>query len=241
VEPLPFGVLVRGPTAEPSPYLAAIFGDADARAAFFAFVDAAGLVVARDLLVDPAPYRAVRGRRSPGRLSQGEYYHHDGCSSPTKPRIVEIHCPVQAAVRSMGTSVARFPHVVVTMLEGLPASLSRRAEIEDLRAAARAGELLDWDHAQGLLNRLIRQLDTASARAWFHDVDAHAGSFTAPWTLGESRFIANDCAGPTAQHRRACAEPWVPGVPNGQLIKRWPAEELLVEGECARGECDTSD
>lgn len=223
-----FGVVIEGAADGDPAYLDGLFADPIGREAFFALVDAEGLVVARNLTIDPTPYRPVRGKRSRGRLSQGEFFHHDGCSTPVRPRVVEIRCPQQPCVRSMGTSVAAFPAVVHTMLEVLQGLLERVAELEEVGAALRAQEagVLDWDGLQGELNRIVRQLDAETARAFFAEVDGAALCFAEPWTLGESRFIANENPTKTAQHRRACRTPWVAGVPNGMLIKRWPAEEL---------------
>ena len=70
------------------------------REAFVALIDEVGLVVCRrSAVAKTATHRDVRGRSSRGRLSQGEYFHHDGCAGPTKPRVVEISCPAQALPR----------------------------------------------------------------------------------------------------------------------------------------------
>ncbi|MFT4622518.1 MAG: hypothetical protein ACI8PZ_001174 [Myxococcota bacterium] len=229
------GLVLEGPVDAPAPYLDAVFADPVQREAFFTLVDTEGLVVARGLVIDPAQYRPVRGKRGHRRLSQGEHYHHDGCSTPTKPRVVEIRCPPQDVVRSMGTAAARFPQVVQVMLRQLPAALRRGSPLDALHARLLAGDIsgVDWTWAQGLLNRVIRQLDADTARGWFQRVDAEAGAFCEPWTFGESRFVANTNAGQTVQHRRVCAVPWVAGTPNGHLLKRWPAEELTAPAVCA--------
>lgn len=234
---------VPGQQASPEPYLDRVFADPASREAFFTLVDAEGLVVARNLAIDPSPYRQVGGTRSHGRLSQGEMFHHDGCSSPTKPRVVEIRCPPQPVVRAMGTTIAPFPGIVQTMLRALPATLRTAGGLERPHAADRAGAEPEggWDHVQGLLNRVLRQIGTEDARAFFQDVDAEALSFREPWTLSESRFMANSNPRKTVQHRRACPVPWALGTPNGHLLKRWPAEELLLPepptecAPCARG------
>ncbi len=241
-----FGLVIIGVPGQqdpPEPYLDGILSDPATREAFFALVDAEGLVVARNLVIDPGPYRQVGGSRSRGRLSQGELFHHDGCSSPTKPRVVEIRCPPQPAVRTMGTSIAPFPGIVQTMLRVLPASRRTAGGLERLHAADRAGEVPEagWDHVQGLLNRVLRHVDAEDARAFLQDVDEEAQSFREPWTISESRFMANANAAQTVQHRRACPVPWTLGTPNGHLLKRWPAEELLLASPptecapCARG------
>lgn len=226
------GLIFEGPSgsvpAGCTPYLDEVLADPHTREAFFSLVDHHGLVVCRNLALSSAPYRKVGGRRSQRRMSQGEYYHHDGCSTPTKPRVVEIRCPPQRVVRTMATSVARFPDVVRAMLLTLPESLRRGGGLHDYALAVAQGEPLDadWDHVQGILNRVVRQLPAEEGRAYFRDVDERAGAFFEPWTLGESRFMANSNPSSTVQHRRACHPPWRPGTPNGGLLKRWPNEEL---------------
>jgi hypothetical protein len=130
----------------------------------------------------------------------------------------------------MSTTVAPWPAVVSTMLCQLPTSLLRSHGLQSWRDAVRAGEPpdQDWDTVQGMVNRSIRHLPSEDARGFFRDVDDAIDAFVEPWTLGESRFIANNNPVRTAQHRRACYPPWVPGTPNGHLLKRWPAEELEV-------------
>jgi hypothetical protein len=216
----------------PSPYLDDALASPEVRERFFELVDTYGLVVAKNLAIDPGSYRPVGGKRTRGRLSQGEFYHHDGCSSDLPPRIVEIRCPPQDVVRSMGTSVARFPDLVDAMVRALPASLGRLGDLRDAHRAAcdQPAERRRWEALQGAINRVIRALDAESARAWFHDVDAAAGSYTAPWAMAESRFMANDNPRATVQHRRACHPDTPPGTPNGQLAKRWPAEDLAALG-----------
>ena len=227
-----FGVVRGGPAdVEPgvaSPYLDDILSSASGRAAFFDLIDRSGLVVCQNLDIDPTPYRRVRGRRGHGRMSQAEHFHHDGCSSPTKPRVVEIRCPDQHWARTVPTAVAPFPQVVRQMLYALPSLLLRAGDLAHTRDALRAGEPFegDWDTVQGIVNRTIRQLSAESGRAYFRDVDQAVKSYAHPWTLRESRFIANDNAIQTAQHRRALGTHWEEGAPNGHLLKRWPAEEL---------------
>lgn len=209
-------VLLREPQREP----------------FLALIDHAGLVVCKQVGADHPTHREVRGRSSRGRLSQGEYYHHDGCSGPVKPRVVEIRCPHQATPRHIATAIAPFPATVHAMLHELPLALVT-AELAPWHALALAGgevPLADCDLVQGLLNRTIRRdLDAESARAYFRAVDLRAGAYREPWSFGESRFIANRNPVRTMQHRRAYLEIRPNGHPNGQqnghLLKRWPAEE----------------
>ena len=199
------------------------------REAFYQLVDATGLVVCLNLHTQHPTYRDVRGRSSKGRLSQGEYYHHDGCSGPTKPRFVEIRCPVQPQKRGVATAVAPHHAVVAAMVKVLPAELATPdltpAAIEQMSDAA-------LDQLQGLLTRTVRKkLNAEGARAYFRQVDLAADAYFEPWQLGESRIIANANSGVTMQHRRAYQTPHTGGVANGHLVKRWPNEELLLPGQ----------
>ena len=96
------------------------------RPAFFDVIDRFGMVSVLGQHPQHPTYRGVRGRSSKGRLSQGEYYHHDGCSGPVKPRVVEIRCPIQDTPRHIATAVAPFPTCVGAMIRELPAELSRQ-------------------------------------------------------------------------------------------------------------------
>lgn len=223
------GMVISGPAeGTPSNYLDAVFADAVARESFFRLVDTHGLVVCKNLDLDPEPYRFVGGNRGQGKLSQGEYFHHDGCSTPIKPRVNEIRCPDQRVVRTMRTSIARFPDVVTAMLLELPTFWMRDERLRSWRDIAESGETVDADPKamQGRLNRAIRALKPEDARAYFMAVDQRLVSYSEPWSFRESRFMANDNPVATVQHRRACYPPNEPGTPNGHLLKRWPAEEL---------------
>jgi hypothetical protein len=216
------------------------------RDAFIALIDQVGLVVCRSAPDAPTggktpTHRDVRGRSSRGRLSQGEYFHHDGCAGPTKPRVVEISCPVQAVPRHTATAIAPFDAVLQAMLALVPARLCT-PELAELRARVERGERFgDADeaaaeHVQGQLNRVLRRgLPAEDTRSYFRDVDVAAGAFREPWTMGERRFIANAGAARTMQHRRAYLAP-VGGAPCGSLIKRWPVEELAGQIVCDRGD-----
>lgn len=199
------------------------------REALFELVDREGLVVCRDVHTAHPSYRDVRGRSSRGRLSQGESYHHDGCSTPTRPRIVEIRCPHQPIERHTRTAIAPFPATVVAMLDELPARLRASPDARDWIARmdeSSTWSAAQWDLLQGALNRIVRRgLSTDAAREYLCAVDVRVGAYRAPWEFGESRLIANDNAGRTMQHRRAYLEP-PSGRANGHLLKRWPAEEL---------------
>lgn len=199
------------------------------RADFFERVDHHGLVVVKDAGDREDGYRLVRGRSSRGRLSQGEYYHHDGCTGPVKPRVVEIRFPHQLVARQVATAVAPFPDTVVAMLAELPTALAQSPPWTSWRDRL-ATETLDrsaWDTLQGSLTRAVRrELGAVGARAYFRAVDARVGAYVEPWEAGESRFIANANPRRTMQHRRAWPLAMPEGTPNGNLVKRWPAEEL---------------
>ena len=233
--------------AGPDDYVNAILLAAEHRDALFALVDREGLVVCKNVGGDDAAYEDVRGRSSRGRLSQGEYYHHDGCTGPIKPRVVEIRCPRQAIARHTHTAIARFPDTVHAMLLELPATLRQDGELAAHHAAVAAGAPIAadaWDHVQGAVIRTVRRaLSAEEARAYLRAVDVRAGAYRQPWTMGESRFIANANAGRTLQHRRAYLEP--PGTrPNGKLVKRWPADadaapaDAIAPALCARDDHD---
>lgn len=227
----PFGVVILGlrSDAEVSrDYLHDVLLAPEHREQFFSLVDREGLVVCLDVHTEHPGYRDVRGRSSRGRLSQGEYYHHDGCSGPEKPRVVEIRFPHQTVERRVATAVAPFPATVRAMLECLPSSLAALPEIAAGRSDAAAGAAaLDWDVLQGVVTRAVRrEMSAESARAYFRDVDAVAGAYRERWRMGESRFIANANGHRTMQHRRAYLEPHTGQAPSGHLVKRWPAEEL---------------
>ncbi len=224
--------VVPGNPAGPGPadYLHGILLTPEHRGQFFDLIDAEGLVVCRGVPTAHPTYRFVRGRSSRGRLSQGEYYHHDGCTGPVKPRVVEIRFPHQGVERHIATAVAPFPDTVVAMLEELPEALLEKDGLDAWRARIAAGDTLsraEWDTVQGLVVRTVRRVyDAEAARGYFRAVDARVRAYVAPWTWGESRFIANSNATRTMQHRRAYLQPASDGRANGNLVKRWPAEEL---------------
>ncbi len=92
--PKPFVLVIEGEVGhqetEPSDYLHDKLLLPEWREAFYQLIDTTGLVVCLNSHTQHPTYRDVRGRSSKGRLSQGEYYHHDGCTGPVKPRFVEI-------------------------------------------------------------------------------------------------------------------------------------------------------
>ncbi len=237
--PRPFVLVIEGEVGHegtaPSDYLHNQILLPEWREAFYQLVDATGLVVCLNVHTQHPTYRDVRGRSSKGRLSQGEYYHHDGCTGPVKPRFVEIRCPIQPQTRGVATAVAPHRDVVQAMVQVLPAELAATPALAglDMRLDT-IGQMDDaaLDHLQGLITRTVRKkLNAEGARAYFRQVDAAANAYFEPWALGESRFIANANNGVTLQHRRAYQAPHKGGVANGHLVKRWTNEELLLPGQ----------
>jgi hypothetical protein len=226
------------------------------RAEFFKLVAREGLVVCRNVDANHPRYRKVRGKSSHLKLSQAEYYHHDGCDCPQNPLLVEIRLPYQELDRNVATAVAPFPAVLQAMLLALPTGLQRTSELQDFRARLSESPfanfdrykflndsglrtaLLDpeqrefvaqWDRVQGIMIRLVRrEMDAGSCRAYYRDVDKLAGAYVRPWTMGESRLMLNSDARLeiTMQHRRAYQKPRSENDRNGHLVKRWTAEEI---------------
>ncbi len=239
-----FGIVLTGYTQEPAPaataperpedYLTDLLLSPEHRRATYQLVDTWGLLICKRVRSCHPSYRDVRGRSSRGRLSQSEYYHHDGCTSPTKPRVVEIRCPYQTVDRHIATAIAPFQAVVSAMIRhgidllGIAPDLRPWQRRIDARDALSGDEL---DRAQGLITRAVRRELTAEAgREFFRQIDELAGAYRQPWEMGESRLISN--AHPnlppdkTMQHRRAYLAAHLRGSANGKLVKRWPAEEL---------------
>ena len=237
--PRPFVLVIEGEVgqegAAPSDYLHEQLLLPEWREAFYQLVDATGLVVCLNVHTAHPTYRDVRGRSSKGRLSQGEYYHHDGCTGPVKPRFVEIRCPIQPQTRGVATAVAPHLDVVKAMVQVLPAELAATPALVGIDMGLDTiGQMDDaaLDHLQGLITRTVRKkLNAEGARSYFRQVDAAANAYFEPWTLGESRFIANANSRLTMQHRRAYQAPHTGGVANGHLVKRWTNEELLLPGQ----------
>ena len=237
--PKPFVLVIEGEVGHeaeaPTDYLHHKLLLPEWREAFYKLVDDTGLVVCLNVHTQHPTYRDVRGRSSKGRLSQGEYYHHDGCTGPVKPRFVEIRCPIQPQKRGVATAVAPHRDVVQAMVQVLPAELGATAALagQDMSTAT-ISQMDDaaLDHLQGLITRTVRKkINAEGARAYFRQVDAAANAYFEPWALGESRFIANANSGVTMQHRRAYQAPHTGGVANGHLVKRWTNEELLLPGQ----------
>jgi hypothetical protein len=237
--PKPFVLVIEGEVGQegqvPSDYLHEQLLLPEWREAFYQLVDATGLVVCLNVHTQHPTYRDVRGRSSKGRLSQGEYYHHDGCTGPVKPRLVEIRCPVQPQTRGVATAVAPHHDVVKAMVQVLPAELAATSALATQDMSPETLDQMDdaqLDHLQGLITRTVRKkLNAEGARSYFRQVDAAANAYFEPWALGESRFIANANSRLTIQHRRAYQAPHTGGVANGHLVKRWTNEELLLPGQ----------
>jgi hypothetical protein len=237
--PKPFVLVIEGEDVDgqtqPNDYLHEQLLLPEWREAFYQLVDDTGLVVCLNVHTQHPTYRDVRGRSSKGRLSQGEYYHHDGCTGPVKPRFVEIRCPIQPQSRSVATAVAPHRDVVKAMVQVLPAELAATSALATQDMRPEALEHMDdasLDLLQGLITRTVRKkLNAEGARSYFRQVDAAANAYFEPWALGESRFIANANRGTTMQHRRAYQAPHTGGVANGHLVKRWTNEELLLPGQ----------
>lgn len=229
-----------GPTQTPADYVNDVLLLDEHRDDFFDLVDRVGLVVCKNVGGDDSRHRNVRGRSSRGRLSQGEYFHHDGCSGPTKPRVVEIRCPYQEVPRRTVTAIAPFPEVVMEMVRVMPAVL-RTPDLDAVHEAIVGNAVdaaTDWDLVQGAVNRAVRRALPAEAqREFLRRVDSSIGAYREPWGMGESRFIANANSVRTMQHRRAYLEAHTGKRPNGHLVKRWPAgpeiDELDDEVACA--------
>lgn len=212
-------------------YLHAVLLADENRAAFYALIEDEGLVVCRGIRREHATYRPVAGKSSSGRLSQAEYYHHDGCSGPQKPRFDEIRLPWGAQPRRATTAVARFGDVVRAQLAALPDRMVDHevaAWREAFADAATEPPADEWDTIQGRVTRRVRkELDAAGARAWFAQVDRLAGAYLLPWEAGESRLMVNHHADltRTMQHRRAEPSVREAGSATAALVKRWTAEE----------------
>jgi hypothetical protein len=234
--PHAFGLVLHGLANDgsASDYLHEVLLAEAYRDSFFELVEQEGLVVCRNLATDHATYRRVRGKSSKAKLSQAEYYHHDGCSCPTKPRVVEIRLPFQDIDRTVPTAVAPFGAVMAAMLSSLPPSLKLPAELASVQEQFAASQdnwppVEDWDAIQGKVTRLVRkELDAENCRAYFREVDRRADAYVLPWEMGESRLMLNNHVdlSKTMQHRRSYQPADQTAKQNGSLVKRWPAEEL---------------
>ena len=235
--PHSFGIVVNRPSelsAFDDDYLHRVLLRKDVRDCFLELVDAEGLVICKNIRSLQPSYRKVRGKSSHGKLRQAEYYHHDGCSCPVKPRVVEIRMPHQVIARNIATAIAPFRAVLVGMLKALPEYILVHGELQSTldqfsRSPADHPLVETWDGIQGRITRLVRrEFDAESCRAYFRRVDAQAKAYVEPWEMGESRLICNNHKNlaDTMQHRRAFQTPKTPTEANGSLVKRWTAEEF---------------
>ena len=232
-----FGLVIDLPVGnenEPGfDYLHEVLLSNDNRDSFLDLIESEGLIVCKNLHTEATSYRKVRGKSSHGKLSQAEYYHHDGCSCPTKPRVVEIRMPYQLVARNVHTAVARFPDVVKSQLVALPERLRKTQELSEFHRSFSGSPdsyppVDQWDKIQGRITRLVRrEMDAESCRSYFREVDSLAGAYVLPWEMGESRLMVNnaDDLATTMQHRRAYQKPKTANEQNGSLVKRWTAEE----------------
>ena len=230
----PFGLVFHGPAANGSDdYLHDILLAPEHRDSFLGLIDTEGLVVCLKLRTSAPTYRKVRGKSSGRKLSQAEYYHHDGCSCPIKPRVVEIRLPYQDIERQVATAVAPFKSVVKAMLTALPSELADHEDVAEALEMFTGDEssfpaASTWDKIQGRVLRLARRkLDAEACRAYYRDVDRLAGAYDMPWQMGESRLMLNnhEDLSITMQHRRAYQKVRESLEQNGSLVKRWTAEE----------------
>ena len=251
--PHPFGLVLDGPSdGVNEDYLHEVLLSPENRESFLRLIEDEGLVVCKNVSTRASSYRTVRGKSSFGKLSQAEYFHHDGCSCPIKPRVVEIRLAYQEISRNVATAIARFPDVIRAMLIALPQRLQtvtevsdwRRIAIDEIESGMNRREIEQgcganrhesefppiqaWDKIQGRVTRLVRrEMDAESCRAYFREVDKIAGAYDLPWEMGESRLMLNahDDLAKTMQHRRAYQNPRIANQQNGSLVKRWTAEE----------------
>ncbi|MFC1757508.1 hypothetical protein ACFL2H_01910 [Planctomycetota bacterium] len=244
--PHTFGLVIHQPLqVDCDDYLHQLLLGRECRRDFLDLIEQEGLVVCKSVKTSEPTYRRVRGKSSHGKLSQAEYYHHDGCSCPTKPRIVEIRFPHQQIARNVATAIAPFPDVIRAMLGAIPESVRIDPEVVDWQDAflnlprRYSGKTIDWsdfppdeswDQIQGRITRLVRrEMSAEEAREYFRRVDELADAYVVPWEMGESRLMLNACDGhlrQTMQHRRAYQKPRKDSDQNGSLVKRWTAEEL---------------
>ena len=229
-----FGLVIHGVEGQSSgDYLHEALLATDCREAFWKLIEQEGLVICKNVATDHPGYRKVRGKSSKVKLSQAEYYHHDGCSCPTKPRVVEIRLPYQEIERTVATAVAPFADVVLAMLQTLPSSMvadELKMPLERFSGARDEWPPAEsWDLIQGRVTRIVRkEMSAESCRAYFRDVDHQANAYVKPWEMGESRLMLNNTGNlsTTMQHRRAYQPADQTAAQNGSLVKRWPAEEL---------------
>ena len=245
-----FGLVIHGLADEtdnqpPYDYLHDHLLAAPNRDAFLQLVEDERLVVCKNVASNDPTYRRVRGKSSSQKLSQAEYYHHDGCSCPTKPRLVEIRLPEQTIGREIATAIAPFVDVVSAMLSALPDHFKevrnldasvQQALIDFAKPKAEWPSADSWDRIQGKITRLIRkEFDAEACRSFFRKVDSLADAYVLPWEMGESRLMLNNHTNLsiTMQHRRAMQRAKADNEQNGSLVKRWTAEEYPRKSQSA--------
>jgi len=236
--PHAFGLVIDRPIGSlpddcPDDYLHEVFLAPAHRDSFFKLIEMERLVVCKNVRTNAASYQKVRGKSSVAKLSQAEYYHHDGCSSPIKPKVVEIRFPHQDVSRNIATAITPFPEVMRAMLMALPESFLKYEEMESFLDAFSGPSSAyppaeTWDQIQGKVTRMVRkELDAEACRSYFRSVDQSANAYVLPWEMGESRLMLNahDDLTHTMQHRRSYQKPREEIEQNGSLVKRWTAEE----------------
>ena len=215
------GIVVEGLDGEhtpPADYVNEILLTPAHREQFFSLIDRVGLVVCKAVGGDGALHRDVRGRSSRGRLSQGVYFHHDGCSGPVQPRVVEIRCPYQEVARHTFTAIAPFPEVIEAMLLELPAHL-RIGELADARAAILAdGPIIGVADLQ--LGPVAAPPVAASPVA--------AGDPTRPLADARDAFIRDSVAAAAARNGRDRAAA-APELPTGARAPRAQRSEMTAQ------------
>ena len=227
------GIEMDGAVNTAEDYLHKLLLSPEHRDAFLGLIEAEGLVICKNVRSDSPSYRKVRGKSSTAKLSQAEYYHHDGCSSPTKPRVVEIRFPHQDVARDVATAIAPFPSVIRAMLMALPEHMMNDDDLVAFRdsfseSVANYPSTETWDHIQGKVTRMVRkEMGAEACRTYFRAVDQMACAYVKPWEMGESRLMLNGHQDLTRtfQHRRAYQRPREALEQNGSLVKRWTAEE----------------
>jgi len=227
--PHAFGIVIEGS----GDYLHQVLLCQDHKEEFLQLIEREKLVICKNVDTEDPTYRRVRGKSSSGKLSQAEYFHHDGCSCPVKPAVVEIRLPQQPVKRDVATAIAPFGDVVRAMLQCLPQHLRTEGEIatayEQFTGDPAGRPPADqWDKIQGRVTRLVRrEMDAESCRQFFREVDAAAGAYVVPWEMGESRLMVNnhEDLSQTMQHRRSYQTVRLQNEQNGSLVKRWTAEE----------------
>jgi hypothetical protein len=216
------------------------------RVAFYDLVAVEGLVVCLNLDATHAQYRKVRGKSSPVKLSQAEYYHHDGCDGPRNPQIVEIRLPHQSVARSVATAIAPFPSVIRAMLQALPKGLQRNLDIRRFRDDFEKTEF--WNFQR---DKFVTQAfgDTPPAKCSIGDT---ANADTSQWHKIQGQIIrlvrremeAESCREFYREVDRLAAafvQPWRMGESRLMLNDHFRAELTMQHRRAQQGNQQTSD